>query len=66
MHSVLERLHPSSLPEICDINVVLDLDDEWNEVAAENPVKKPYVFAYILGYRKDNQRYATDFAKKMD
>ena len=38
--------------------------DEWNEVAAENPVKGPYVFAYILGNRKDNQKCAKDFAKK--
>ena len=38
--------------------------EEWNEVAAENPVKEPYVFAYILGDRKDNQKCAKYFAKK--
>lgn len=38
--------------------------EEWNEVATENPVKEPYVFAYILGDRKDNQKCAADFAKK--
>lgn len=39
--------------------------EEWNEVSTENPVKGPYVFAYILGDRKDNQKCATNFAKKM-
>lgn len=61
--SMLQGMTDKKIEWVLDPTLLLSAE-EWNEVAAENPVKEPYVFAYILGDRKDNQKCATDFAKK--
>ena len=61
--SLLQGMTDKKIEWVLDPTLLLSAE-EWNEVAAENPVKEPYVFAYILGNRKDNQKCATDFAKK--
>lgn len=61
--SLLQGMTNKKIEWVLDPTLLLSAE-EWNEVAAENPVKEPYVFAYILGDRKDNQKCAMDFAKK--
>lgn len=61
--SLLQGMTDKKIEWVLDPTLLLSAE-EWNEVAAENPVKEPYVFAYILGDRKDNQKCAADFAKK--
>lgn len=61
--SLLHGMTDKKIEWVLDPTLLLSAE-EWNEVAAENLVKEPYVFAYILGDRKDNQKCATDFAKK--
>jgi hypothetical protein len=61
--SMLEGMTDKKIEWVLDPTLLLS-SEEWNEVAAENPVKEPYVFAYILGDRKDNQKCAKYFAKK--
>ena len=61
--SMLQGMTDKKIEWVLDPTLLLSAE-EWNEVAAENPVKEPYVFAYILGDRKDNQKCATDFAKE--
>ena len=61
--SLLQDMTDKKIEWVLDPTLLLSAE-EWNEVAAENPVKEPYVFAYILGDRKDNQKCAEDFAKK--
>ena len=61
--SMLQGMTDKKIEWVLDPTLLLSAE-EWNEVAAENPVKEPYVFAYILGDRKDNQKCAKDFAKK--
>ena len=61
--SLLQDMTDKKIEWVLDPTLLLSAD-EWNEIAAENPVKEPYVFAYILGDRKDNQKCAKDFAKK--
>ena len=61
--SMLQGMTDKKIEWVLDPTLLLSAE-EWNEVASENPVKEPYVFAYILGDRKDNQKCATNFAKK--
>ena len=61
--SLLHGMTDKKIEWVLDPTLLLSAE-EWNEVAAENPVKEPYVFTYILGNRKDNQKCAKDFAKK--
>ena len=61
--SMLQGMTDKKIEWVLDPTLLLSAE-EWNEVAAENPVIEPYVFAYILGDRKDNQKCAKDFAKK--
>lgn len=60
---MLQGMTDKKIEWVIDPTLLLSAE-EWNEVAAKNPVKEPYVFAYILGDRKDNQKCAKDFAKK--
>ena len=60
--SILQGMTEKKIEWVLDPTLLLSAE-EWNEVASENPVKEPYVFAYILGDRKDNQKCATGFAK---
>lgn len=39
--------------------------DEWNAYCAENPYEKEsYIFAYLLGDKKEDRRYIKDFAER--
>lgn len=68
--SVREENAQSLLMDMTDKKIEWVIDptllltaNEWNQIATENPVKEPYVFAYILGDNWKNPRAAASFAK---
>ena len=61
--SMLQSMTKQKIEWVLDPTLLLSAD-EWDIISAENSVDEPYVFAYMLGDNKSNQKAATKFAKE--